>query len=227
MKFLRLAHRYLVRQTMPTWATAYYDRLIDAVSDIYLQPLVNEIAQSFPGPLKILDAGTGAGHLPVLLAQKKQDFQITGVDLSAHCLEFAQAKAAQAGVACRTTFCRGNLERLDLPAASFGLIVSTCSLHHWRRPQRVFEELRRVLKPGGELWILDDAAEASAASRNQWVAEVQQRAQAGSLFSSVFWFESRFLAYSKEEVLALAACVTLNIYSFHLRDVFFLARMKL
>lgn len=224
-KMLRLAHRYLVRQTMPGWAAAYYDRLIGNVAEIYLCPFVDEILREFSGPLKILDAGTGAGHLPALLAKRRTDFAITGVDLSSACLELAKEKV-RAGKLDGVQFVRGDLEKMRFPDASFDLVVSTCSLHHWRRPAAVLRELVRVLKLGGELWLLDDAGEASPAARKEWVAEVERRARSGWLFRSVFWFESRFLAYSQREVRELTGRAGLSSSSFDLCGVFFLARFK-
>jgi ubiquinone/menaquinone biosynthesis C-methylase UbiE len=198
---------------------------VDAIADVYLLPLCDEVFQAFRGPAEILDAGTGTGQLPVLLARGRTGYRVTGVDLSARCVAVAREKARQAGVADRVTFLQSNLENLPLPTAGMDLVISTCSLHHWRRPERVLRELARVLKPGGELWLLDDSAEASAASRAAWVAEVERRARAGWLFRSVFRFESRCLAYSQAEVEALAAAADLRIASFELRGVFFLARL--
>ncbi|MCY3020026.1 MAG: class I SAM-dependent methyltransferase [Planctomycetota bacterium] len=226
MKLLRLAHRCLVQQTMPRWAANYYERLVDAVADAYLKPFCDEVSAAFPQALRILDAGTGTGQLPVFLARARPDWHVTGVDLSVRCLELACAKAERAGVAARVSWLRASLESIPLSAASMDLVLSTLSLHHWRRPASVLRELARVLKPGGEIWLLDDAAEASRASRAEWAAEVERLSHAGLLFRCVYWFESRYLAYSKEEVAALAAAAGLTMHAHEMRGVFFLAHLR-
>ena len=38
---------------------------------------------------------------------------------------------------------------------SIDFIVSTGSLHHWKKPAKVFNECYRVLKNGGEAWVYD------------------------------------------------------------------------
>jgi ubiquinone/menaquinone biosynthesis C-methylase UbiE len=225
MNSARLIHRYLVAQRMPFWAVGYYDRLIDAVTDEYLQPLCEAITRAFPDGARIVDAGTGTGQLPVRLTRACPGCRVTGVDLSEGCLRAARAKAEAAGVADRVVFLRANLEATGLPAASADLVVSACSLHHWRRPARVLSELARLLRPGGEIWLWDDAAEARDEERAAWTALVERQARAGLLFRFVFGFESRHLAYSREELAELGAVAGLRLSAFELRGVFFLARL--
>ena len=67
---LRLLHRYLVRQTMPAVAVAYYGKMCAGIADFYLGPLVEEINREFAQGTRILDVGTGTGHLPVMLARR-------------------------------------------------------------------------------------------------------------------------------------------------------------
>jgi ubiquinone/menaquinone biosynthesis C-methylase UbiE len=174
----------------------------------------------------MLDAGAGTGQLPLLLAGMNNGYRITGVDLSGRCVRVANEKAEKAGLAGRVAFRRGDLEKLDVIDNAVDLAVSVCSLHHWRRPGKVFGEMARVLAPGGEFWLMDDAAEASRADRAVWVAEVSRRAGAGLPFRLVFGFESRHLAYSREEIARLALAAGLDLVSFELNGVFFLARMR-
>jgi len=225
MNSARLIHRYLMAQRMPFWAVGYYDGLIDAVADEYLQPLCEALTRDFPGPARIVDAGTGTGQLPVRLARACPGCRVTGVDLSEGCLRVARAKAEASGVADRVAFVRANLEATGLPEASADLVVSACSLHHWRRPARVLRELARLLKPGAEIWLWDDAADARDEDRAAWTALVERKARAGFLFRFVFGFEIGHLAYSRGELADLGAAAGLRVGAFELHGVFFLARL--
>jgi ubiquinone/menaquinone biosynthesis C-methylase UbiE len=63
--------------------------------------------------------------------------------------------AAAAGLADRVTFTVADVAALPFMDATFDLIVSSMSLHHWAEPAAGVQELRRVLRPGGRLWIYD------------------------------------------------------------------------
>ena len=52
---------------------------------------------------------------------------------------------------------------LAFPDNSFDMIISTGSLHHWKEPVRVLNEIHRCLKPGAAAWIYDGYADASNA----------------------------------------------------------------
>jgi ubiquinone/menaquinone biosynthesis C-methylase UbiE len=225
MGLIRFLHRYLVRQTMPGVAADYYEHLIDSVQDIYLAPVCEEIAGAWPGTVCILDAGTGTGQLPVMLAQRQPQCAVTGVDLSEPCVVLARKRAAKAGVAERVSFVRGNLEAPPVAAASQDLVVSTLSLHHWRHPAQVLRALAGTLRPGGQMWIMDDAVEALPAARAAWIAEVSQRVRVNQVFRLVFSFESRHLEYSRAEIEALCHKADVRLLDFELRGAFFMARM--
>ena len=225
MRLVRLLHRLLVRQTMPAMAVAYYDQLVDAVAGIYLEPFRDEVLRAFPGPLRILDIGTGTGQLLTLLAQANPLYRLTGIDLSARCLAVARARVAAAGLDERVEVLRRDILRDDWAPEPFDLIVSTCSLHHWRHPVRMLRAARKLLAAGAEAWIMDDADDAPPHARRRWVTEVERAFRPSPVFRSVFAFESRFLAYSRTELESLCARARLRIRQFTMSKAFFLARI--
>jgi ubiquinone/menaquinone biosynthesis C-methylase UbiE len=79
MGVVRLLHRFLVRQTMPSFAVSYYERMSNGVRDFYLKPFSDEINEAFNKAARILDVGTGTGHLPILLARGNKHSQIIGL----------------------------------------------------------------------------------------------------------------------------------------------------
>ena len=61
-------------------------------------------------------------------------------------------------------FRRGDVEFLPFADASFDLVVSRYSAHHWPHPQRALAEFRRVLRPGGAVVLSDIVAWDEAAA---------------------------------------------------------------
>ena len=79
----------------------------------------------------------------------------------------AIANARLAGVAHQTDFRTADAAALPFPDASLDLVVSTLSLHHWDDPVPIFNEVARVLRPGGAFLLFDlrrDRARALAAA---------------------------------------------------------------
>jgi ubiquinone/menaquinone biosynthesis C-methylase UbiE len=80
-------------------------------------------------------------------------------------LRQAEANALAAGVAAATSWQLGDAAALPFPAASFDLVVSSGSLHHWSAPAAVLAEAERVTKPGGRCLIHDSKRLGSPAAR--------------------------------------------------------------
>ena len=220
MKPLRLLHRCLVPQAMPAAAVGYYDRMSEGVAGFYLAPLVEDINAAFGAGISILDVGTGTGHLPVLLARGNGRFRITGLDLSGASIRRAQAHAERAGVSRNIRFIHGGISDIH---DRYDLVVSTCSLHHWRSPVRMLRGMGDLLAHSGRLWIMDDSGDAAASERREWVRRVEGAFDAGFLFRTVFNFEIRHLAYREHEIRALCRRARLQVLDFRRRDVFFVA----
>jgi ubiquinone/menaquinone biosynthesis C-methylase UbiE len=78
--------------------------------------------------------------------------RIVGVDLSAKMLEIAREKCqAHPNV----TFCIASAAALPFADQSFDVVVSASALHYFDQPVMSLGEMRRVLKPGGSVVILD------------------------------------------------------------------------
>jgi len=102
-----------------------------------------------------LDIGCGGGRLVMKLAKSYPFSEVVGLDLSDEMLKLAMRRAASAGLSGRVKFSKGNAERIPFPDNSFDLVASTASLHHWSRPKKVFDEIARILRPGGKCAVAD------------------------------------------------------------------------
>jgi ubiquinone/menaquinone biosynthesis C-methylase UbiE len=100
----------------------------------------------------VLDAGTGPGRLPLAIAAALPRLRIDAVDLAPEMIEYARQTA---GESSPVTFTVADVAALPFPDATFDVIVSSISQHHWTDPEGGLRDLHRVLRPGGRLWIYD------------------------------------------------------------------------
>jgi SAM-dependent methyltransferase len=104
-------------------------------------------AVSFCGGRRVLDAGCGVGYGSELLNQAGAA-SVVGVDVSEAALALARS-AVTDGV----TLEAGDITALNHPDDSFDLIVCFEVIEHVEDPERVLDELRRVLRPDGLLLL--------------------------------------------------------------------------
>jgi ubiquinone/menaquinone biosynthesis C-methylase UbiE len=104
----------------------------------------------------ILDVGCGTGTLLIEAAKRVGPSGTThGIDRSAEMLAHARRKAAAQGVT--TNFREGSADHLPFPDASFDAVFCTLMLHHLPAAMQMatVAEMRRVLRPGGRIVIVD------------------------------------------------------------------------
>lgn len=98
----------------------------------------------------VLEISVGTGRNLPLYAP---DVRITGVDISAGMLGIARKRAAELG---RDVDLRvGDAQALDLPDSSFDTVVCTLALCSIPDPRAAVTEMRRVLRPGGRVILLE------------------------------------------------------------------------
>ena len=132
-----------------------YGRVAASPQMALMRRLVAQRAMALCSVGEAADIGCGTGLLATELARQAPDLHITGVDLAAEMLAQAQEHAARMDVVGRVTFRLGNGNRLPFEDRALDLVVSTLSLHHWADPVGVFNEIARVLRPGGAFLIAD------------------------------------------------------------------------
>jgi ubiquinone/menaquinone biosynthesis C-methylase UbiE len=101
------------------------------------------------------DLGCGPGHLVLEMAKLAPDLHITGVDLADEVLQRAEESAKSSDVAKQVSFRKGDAQAIPFADDSLDLVISTLSLHHWTDPVQAFDEIARVLRPGGAFVIFD------------------------------------------------------------------------
>jgi SAM-dependent methyltransferase len=130
--------------------------------DLRLGLLAGEMeAAGAPAPLRILDFGCGIGATEKSLRARFPGSQIDGIDESAESIKAAEALGLP-GVTFHLApgdLARGEVPfRLPFDADSFDLVYSNGTFHHidHARHGAIFGELRRVLRPGGHLFVFEN-----------------------------------------------------------------------
>ena len=114
---------------------------------------------------RVLDLGCGTATLTLLLKQAQPAADVVGLDGDPRVLEIGRAKAEKAGVSI--TLDQGMAFQLPYPDASFDRVISSLMFHHLTTEDknRTLGEAYRVLRPGGELHIVDFGKPRHAAAR--------------------------------------------------------------
>lgn len=131
----------------------------------------------------VLEAGCGVGAQTVTLARNSPGARITSIDLSASSLEEAKARVEAAGLT-NVQFRQADLFALPFDPESFDHVFVCFVLEHLARPVEALAALKKVLRPGGTITVIEgdhgsayfhpDSAAAREAIRCQ--VELQRRA---------------------------------------------------
>jgi ubiquinone/menaquinone biosynthesis C-methylase UbiE len=128
--------------------------------------LATMVDESLPEDARMLiDVGSGPGSLSIGIAQRRPALRVVGVDLSGTMVRIARRKA---GPLSNLEFRQENAAELSAEDGSADMIVSSESMHHWRKPVAVLDEFHRVLRPGGRAWIFDGRDDFGEAEQKEW-----------------------------------------------------------
>jgi ubiquinone/menaquinone biosynthesis C-methylase UbiE len=103
---------------------------------------------------RVLEAGCGVGAQTVPLAQNSPDAEITSIDLSPTSLAQAKERVQAAGIR-NVTFRHADIHALPFPDNFFDHVFVCFVLEHLPDPARALTCLRRVLRPGGTITVIE------------------------------------------------------------------------
>jgi ubiquinone/menaquinone biosynthesis C-methylase UbiE len=109
-----------------------------------------------PG-MRLIDCRCGPGSITVDLAQAITPGEAIGIDLREEALTHGRQLARDRGVS-NVTFQAANVYQLPCPDAAFDAAFACAVLQHLAAPLAALTEMRRVLKPGGVLGIMDGSS---------------------------------------------------------------------
>jgi len=113
----------------------------------------------------VLDLACGGGIVVCALAPHVR--HATGIDMTPAMLEQSRRRAAQKGLA-NVSWEQGDVSRLPFADASFSIVVTRFSFHHFVDPIVVLREMLRVCAPGGRIVVVDMYASEDKAKAAEW-----------------------------------------------------------
>lgn len=130
-----------------------YDKL---ATDTCCLSCGNAIGYADPKPGEIcVDLGSGRGTDVLRMAETvgPEGF-VFGVDISPEMIRRAESTAKKMEVS-NVRFVLSELENIDIPSSSANLVISNCTINHAGDKQAVWNEVYRILKPGGRFVVSD------------------------------------------------------------------------
>jgi ubiquinone/menaquinone biosynthesis C-methylase UbiE len=103
----------------------------------------------------LLDAGTGPGRIPVLICQMQPNWQIVAIDMAQSMLQIAVQHVVQASLQNQIRLELVDAKRLPYADGHFDMVFSNSLVHHLPDPLPFLQELKRVLKPQGGIFLRD------------------------------------------------------------------------
>lgn len=108
----------------------------------------------FPAGSHVLEAGCGVGAQTVILASRNPDVAFTSVDISADSLAQAELLVRDAGLT-NVAFAQHDLFKLPYAEGSFDHVFVCFVLEHLPDPLRALVSLKRYLKPGASMTVIE------------------------------------------------------------------------
>jgi len=134
------------------WAATYDRHWMQRIVFNPIQRTVLQVAaEQVASPGAILDVGCGTGKLLKSARTRFPGARLVGVDAAEEMVKYAQASTPDRAIEFR----QATAEDLPFPDASFDLVFSTMTFHHWSNQARGSAEVARVLTAGGR-WLLAD-----------------------------------------------------------------------
>ncbi len=131
------------------WA-GVYDAVFGGVSSFGRKRAVAAV-NALPGR-DVLEVGVGTG---LALPHYNKDKRITGIDLSVEMLERARERVAEEGLRNVSDLCEMDAEATTFEDAAFDTAVAMFVASVVPNPRRLLAEIRRVVKPGGNILFVN------------------------------------------------------------------------
>ena len=105
-------------------------------------------------PSVILDVATGTGDLAFAMAALKPE-RIEGIDIAVQMLDIARKKAERQPAGLKVNFSTGDAESIPFPDNTFDAVTVAFGVRNYEHLEKGLADMRRVLKPGGIMMILE------------------------------------------------------------------------
>jgi ubiquinone/menaquinone biosynthesis C-methylase UbiE len=177
-----MSHRHQEHDYLPAMGRDRLLPLYDPFTWLLGVPRVHrrlvELAGIEPGH-RVLEIGCGTGNLALRAQRMHPDAEVVGLDPDPLALERARRKADRAGLPVRWD--RGKAGELPYPDESVDRVLSALMFHHLDDAEKksALAEVRRVLRPGGQLHLVDIAGHHHGRAASRMLRNEHLRDNAG------------------------------------------------
>ena len=119
---------------------------------------------------RLLDVGTGPGHMPLLICDRDPNVTVVGIDAARTMLAHAERHRSTSPHAPRIEFRIADAKKVDFADGSFDGVFSNTVLHHIPDPVPFLREAWRVRRPGGVFLVRDLFRPENASRADELVA---------------------------------------------------------
>lgn len=147
------------RETLFEPAPAAWIEIDRRATELIRQATGNDVAghvlarlQSRPH-VRLLSLGSGPGGVELMLAREAPAAEYLCLDFNPELLRLGQERAQAEGLPVR--FEQADLNTAALPKRAFDLVLCHACLHHIVELERLAEQIKDALRPGGELVVVD------------------------------------------------------------------------
>lgn len=153
----RLAEMRAALSTSSSPGVRAYELLFGAPLGRFYAGIAEDCARALESVTEpaVLEVGPGPGHLAVRILEAVPSARWTGLDIDPAMVAAAQDRLDRAGLGARASCVEGDVAALPFGDASFDLVISSLSVHHWPDAAAGFAQVRRVLRPGGTALAYD------------------------------------------------------------------------
>lgn len=134
-----------------------YDRMNHGMSlgidRLWRRRFMRRLTRPLAPGAAVLDLACGTGDLTKALSDK--GYRVTGLDISAEMMAIGREKCRY--LSPKPNFVHGSAEQIPFPDASFDAVTIAFGLRNFDHRAQCLAEIRRVLKPGGSLAVLEFA----------------------------------------------------------------------
>lgn len=198
-----LENQWQDRWHFDQWANHYDSSTLSLNDPLSLfenyHQVLSQVTKTISADVKIgselLDVGAGTGNLASMLLE--EGYNIVAVDQSRQMLQQAKSKLPNLKV------CLGNFLKLPFESGRFDAVVTSYALHHLNEDEKILalEEMRRVLKSDGKIYIADFYFENEDSKKQKM--DIYNEAQREMVEDEYFGLLDRLEHWCKQKGLSL------------------------
>lgn len=132
----------------------FMNRFLSAGTDIGWRKKAIRVFPKNPEAV-LLDVATGTADMAIMACKLRSPRRIVGIDLSAQMLEIGRKKVEKEGLVDKIELFQGDSETINFAENTFDGVMAAFGVRNFENLEKGLSEMFRVLKPGGQLVILE------------------------------------------------------------------------